>query len=182
MHYSSTMVHSGVARYAAARALMHIILGALCIALCAQIRIPLFFTPVPLTLQTLSVLLVGSVLGSRQGALSVVLYLALSLVGLPVLSGGRADMLAIFGPLGGYLLGFALQAYVAGWFMERKAFAKKSLIFVGLMTACALQLACGGLWLGCFIGFSHIFTLGILPFIAGELLKVMLVTTFLTRK
>ncbi|NLW99837.1 MAG: biotin transporter BioY [Actinomycetales bacterium] len=75
--------------------------------------------PVPITLQTMGVMLAGLVLGARRGALSVLVLLALVAVGLPLLSGGRGGLGVFAGPSAGYLVGFVLGAYVTGWVSER---------------------------------------------------------------
>lgn len=181
MSYFQSLTYDVTAKSSKIAVLTQIVLCSFLIALCAQIRIPLFFTPVPLTLQTLAVLFVGCKLGSRNGSLSVILYLAESMMGLPVLSGGRADMLALFSPVGGYLVGFVVQAYLAGWFMERKAILGKTNVFGGLMIACLVQLFCGFVWLGGFVGMTQGFILGVLPFVPGEMLKVIAVSACLLR-
>ena len=95
------------------------ILGAsLLIAFFAQIRIPLPFTPIPFTGQTLGILFVAAVLGSRKGTLSVLLYLAEAAMGLPVLTGGNCGWLYMLGPTGGYMVGFVAQSALIGWFFE----------------------------------------------------------------
>src|SRR5512142_2393996 len=76
--------------------------GSLFVALMAQVRIPLPFTPVPLTGQTLAVLVVGAALGARKGAASLVLYLLAGLIGLPVFHGGTHGAAVVLGPTGGY--------------------------------------------------------------------------------
>src|SRR5271170_796813 len=101
--------------------------GSLFVALCARITIPLPFTPVPLTMQNLGVLLVGLLLGSRRGFAALALYLAEGAMGMPVFNptgvGGIAQLL---GPTGGFLLTYPLVAWVAGYVMEhgRKNFAR----------------------------------------------------------
>jgi len=158
-----------------------VIICSFLIALCSQIRIPLFFTPVPITLQTFAVLLVGAMLGSRKGALAVVLYLTETTFGLPFLSGGRSDPLALVSPVGGYLLGFVFQAYLAGWFAERQARLGNGIVFAGMLISSAVQLMMGGAWLAYYVGWSHMLLLGILPFVPGELVKIMVATTILNR-
>ncbi len=97
-----------------------LILGAsLLIALSARIAVPVPFSPAPITGQTLAVLLVGALLGSRRGALSVLAYLAEGAMGLPVFAGGGAGILWLLGPTGGYLFGFIAAAFVTGWLAER---------------------------------------------------------------
>ena len=97
-----------------------IIIFAAITALTARVTIHLPFTPVPITLQTLAVLLSGLVLGSRGGALAQLTYLGLIATGLP-LDANALGAAAFFGPTAGYLLGFVPAAFVAGWLAERFA-------------------------------------------------------------
>lgn len=76
--------------------------------------------PVPITLQTLGIMLAGSVLGARRGALAVLTFLALVAAGLPLLSGGRGGLAVFAGPSAGYLIGFVVGAFVTGWLVQRK--------------------------------------------------------------
>ncbi|MBM2827399.1 MAG: BioY protein, partial [Dehalococcoidia bacterium] len=90
------------------------------VALCAQIRVPLPFTPVPITGQTLGVLLTGAVLGSKRGGLSLLVYAAQGAIGLHVFTPGTTwGMSRIMGPSGGYIIGFVIAAFVIGWLAER---------------------------------------------------------------
>ncbi|MBR9699518.1 biotin transporter BioY [Candidatus Woesearchaeota archaeon] len=102
------------------KAMMYVALFAALTAAVSPIRIPLGFTPVPITLQTLIVLLSGMVLGRNLGALSQIVYVIVGLIGLPVFSGGSSGFGVLFGPTGGFLFGFIAAAYVAGYLAERK--------------------------------------------------------------
>ncbi|MCE5316845.1 MAG: biotin transporter BioY [Parachlamydia sp.] len=158
------------------------ILGAsLLIALFAQIEILLPFTPIPITGQSLGVLLVGAFLGSRKGSLSVLLYLAEGAMGLPVFSGGASGFFWLAGPGGGYLAGFVLQAYLMGMLLE-KGETNCFRTLAAALLACATQMACGILWLSLFVGWSSVLALGLYPFIPGELLKAIAITTYLKWK
>src|SRR5215510_9056491 len=95
-----------------------IALGSLVVAIAAQIAIPLPWTPVPITGQTLGVLLVGASLGFRRGALSMALYLAEGASGLPVFAGGAAGAVHLIGPTAGYLWSFPFVAALVGWLAE----------------------------------------------------------------
>jgi biotin transport system substrate-specific component len=152
------------------------VLGAsLLIGLCAQIKIPLFFSPVPLTLQTFAVLLIGGILGAKKGIASVLLYFLQGFVGLPVFSGGASGLLYFMGPVGGYLIGFILQAYLVGWWMERQSVPSSGKLVGFLFFACLAQMTMGMLWLAHFVGWNHAFSMGLYPFIPGEVLKSLLV-------
>ena len=86
----------------------------------AWFKIPLPFTPVPITLQTLMVLLSGAMLGAYFGALSMIIYLILGAIGLPVFAGGSSGIGALFGPSGGYLFSYPVAAFVIGFMLQKK--------------------------------------------------------------
>lgn len=90
----------------------------------AWFKIPLPFTPVPITLQTLAVLLSGAMLGSYYGALSMMIYLALGALGLPVFAGGSSGIGALLGPTGGYLFSYPIASFVIGKMLEKKNLSK----------------------------------------------------------
>jgi biotin transport system substrate-specific component len=161
--------------------LLQVVLCSFFVALCAQIRIPLPFTPVPITLQTLSVMMIGGMLGSRNGSLAVLLYIAEALLGLPVLAGGRIDPLFLLSPVGGYIVGFVIQAYVVGWFVERSRSLGKMSVFVGLGIGFAMEFACGALWMAYFVGAKNVLVMGVIPFLPGELFKTFIAAAFFNR-
>ncbi len=90
----------------------------------SPIKIPLGFTPVPITLQTLMVLLSGALLGANLGALSQFLYVLVGALGLPVFAGGSSGFGALFGPTGGYLISYPIAAYVVGLIKEKEGVSK----------------------------------------------------------
>ena len=155
------------------------IAGSLFIALCAQISIPLPFTPVPLTGQTLAILFLGTTLGSRQAVASTFLYLFQCIIGLPVLAGGSVNPLVFIGPTAGYLFSMPLLAYLAG-----KASPQKSLFynFAILQFASILFLFLGTLRFAYMMDWSVAFFLGFFPFLAGDTLKVLIITFYLTKQ
>lgn len=146
------------------------------IAFCSQIKLDLPFTPVPLTLQTLAILLIGASLGSRKGALAVLLYYGQILIGLPVLAGGVVDPLIFFGPKGGYVLGYLFQAFIMGACVEKLPFSKSTSLLVGGVLACGVQLMLGVVVLAQFVGWNLVGMMGLYPFIPGEILKILLVS------
>ncbi len=154
--------------------------ASLFLALCAQISIPLYFSPVPLSGQTFGVMLIGALLGRRIGMWSVLAYLIEGSLGLPVFAGGNAGGLAtLVGSNGGYFLGFFVQVYLAGRLSKSYPPLNVSKIFTLLITSCAVQLGLGVLWLSCFTGYAAALSMGLYPFIFGECVKCLTIATCL---
>lgn len=139
-------------------------------AVAAQFSVPLPFTPVPITGQTLAVLLTGAALGSRRGALAMLAYLAEGSVGLPVFAGGGSGLFWTF-PSGGYLIGFVAAAFVVGWLVER-GLDRKPWVLVAMLAGNAIIYVPGLLQLGFFVGWSNVLELGLWPFVPGDLAKL----------
>jgi biotin transport system substrate-specific component len=150
-----------------------VLAGSLLIALSAQVAVSLPWSPVPVTGQTLAVLLVGALLGSRRGSLAVLTYIAQGLAGLPVFAGGAFGMARLLGPTGGYLVGFVAAAFLVGLLAER-GWDRRVLTTAAAMTLGNLVIyAVGALWLAPFVGgLDKALALGALPFIPGDLLKI----------
>jgi biotin transport system substrate-specific component len=148
--------------------------GSLLIGLCAQIKILLPFGPVPVTGQTFAVLMIGALLGSRRGGLAVLAYLIEGAAGLPVFAfGGGAALFA--GPTGGYLLGFLPAAYVTGLLAERGWDRRIGTTVLAMVIGNAVIYACGLFWLCCLMGTgTKVLTVGLYPFVPGDLLKIAL--------
>jgi len=150
--------------------------GSLLIALSAQISFTLPFSPVPFTGQTFGVLLAGTLLGSRRGALAVMAYLAEGASGLPVFAGGAFGPAYFFGPTGGYLLGFIPAAYVSGWLAERGFDKRVWSMALAMLAGTAVILTLGAAWLAVLVGAERALTLGVLPFLAGDVVKILAAT------
>lgn len=151
-----------------------ILAGTLWVALFAQVRIPLPFTPVPITGQTFAVLLVGASLGARRGLASLALYLVLGLSGLPVFAGGTGGLKHLFGPTGGYLLGFLLATYVIGRMAERGLERSIRTSFIPFLLGTLLIYISGASWLAFYVGPAAAIQKGVLPFLAGDLIKLVM--------
>ena len=142
------------------------------IALSAQIAIPLPFSPVPLTLQPLAVLLVGVTLGSVRGAAAAALYLLEGFSGLPVFALGHGGPMWLAGPTAGYLLSYPCAAWVAGWMSER-GFGSTTLRAVAGMLAALGVIYLGGFsWLAALAGSHNAWIGGVRPFILADIVKV----------
>ncbi len=152
--------------------------GSLFIALCAQFTIHV--GPVPITGQTLGVLLTGVLLGSRRGSLSVLAYLAEGIAGLPVFApGGPPGLARLLGPTGGYLLGFVAAAYVTGLLAEKGWDRKMTTTLLAMLIGNAAIYAFGLPWLGLFVGVENALPLGLYPFAIGDILKAFLAAALL---
>lgn len=132
--------------------------------------------PVPITLQTMGIMLAGLVLGARRGALAVLVFGALVLLGLPLLSGGRGGLGVLAGPSAGYFVGFVLGAYVTGWVMER--LVERVHVVAAALTAAVV----GGIGAVYLIGIPVLVwrtdstALAGLAFLPGDLVKAALAT------
>jgi biotin transport system substrate-specific component len=144
------------------------------IALSAQIAIPLPFTPVPLTMQPLAVLLVGVVLGSSRGAAAATLYLLEGIGGLPVFAQGHGGPLWLLGATAGYLYSYPAAAWLAGWFSERGWGSTIVRAVAGMLAALALIYAGGWAWLAALTSPRAAFAAGVAPFILADTVKIAL--------
>jgi biotin transport system substrate-specific component len=150
---------------------------ALLTALAAQVEIPLWFTPVPITGQTFAVLLTGAALGWRAGAASQALYVGLGAVGLPFYSGGDGGWEVVTGATGGYLVGFVCAAALVGVLAERRQDRSVLTAVPTFLAGSALIYLCGVAWLARSLGVSGVeaMELGMVPFVIGDLIKIALV-------
>jgi biotin transport system substrate-specific component len=152
-----------------------IILGAsFFIALMSQAVVRLPFSPVPITGQTFAILLVGASLGARRGALAVLAYLAEGLLGLPVFASGGAGFAYLMGPTGGFLLGFITMAAVVGWLAERGRDRHIKSAWLIFLAGEIVLFTIGLSWLTLYVGADKTLALGLIPFIPGEILKIIL--------
>ncbi len=143
---------------------------------CAQVRLPLPFTPVPLTGQTFAVLLAGVLLGGGYGAVSQVMYVALGVAGVPWFTGYGAGVGWLAGPTGGYLVGFVAAAALIGWVSDASPRWRRLLPQLGLMAAgSAVILLCGWVHLAFILGRGPRLALwqGVAPFLGGDALKAL---------
>ena len=164
-----------VPRASAAVDLALVSLGVCLLALAAQLTVPLPFTPVPLTGQTLVVLLVGGCLGPVRGVISVTSYIALGCLGAPVFAGGAAGSSVLTSSTGGYLVGMGLAAVAVGA-MANNGWDRRLLSSVlGMAVGSALIYLVGATWLALSLGLSahQAWSLGVQPFLVGDALKAL---------
>jgi biotin transport system substrate-specific component len=156
------------------------LIGTVLLAISSKIKIP--FYPVPMTMQTLVILLLGIVLGWKLGLATVSLYLFEGIIGLPVFSGSPekgVGLVYFTGPTMGYLIGFLFTVYFAGRFEFKGNFFKKLL---QLVFSISFIYIFGILWLGILIGWEKpLFQLGAQPFLFAELFKILIVLFSLSK-
>ena len=151
-------------------------LGTLLLAISAKIQTPL--TPVPVTMQTFAVLLLGMSFGYKIATATVVLYLIEGALGMPVFAKG-GGLIYFQGPTSGYLFGFIIAAFFSGYF---KINSDPLLTFLKLVFSVSFIYLLGLAWLGSLIGWDKpIFELGAKPFLLAELLKVILLTILIPK-
>ncbi len=151
------------------------------LALCAQISINLPFTPVPITLQTLGALLTGAALGSKRGALAMLVYLAEGAAGLPVFAGGTGGIIHLVGFTAGYLWAIPIAAFVTGLLCEHGFDRSYLTSALAMLPGALIFYALGVPWLAitAHMDIAHAFVAGMLPFIPGDLLKLVIASALL---
>lgn len=147
--------------------------GSLVVALAAQVAIPLPFSPVPVTMQTYAVLVVAVALG-RLAPASLALYLMEGAAGLPVYAGATGGVGVLAGPTGGYLAGFVVAAAIVGRLAERGRDRRPATAAAAMLTGELAIYALGLAWLARFVPADRLLTAGLIPFIPGDLVKLVL--------
>jgi biotin transport system substrate-specific component len=164
----------------ALRALVLAVVGSLLLTISAKVQVP--FWPVPMTMQTFAVVVIGMAYGSRLAAATVLLYLVEGAAGLPVFAGtpergiGLAYMV---GPTGGYLVGFFLAAVLCGWLAERGWDRRLAPALAAMLLGHAAIFVCGVGWLATLIGAQKAIALGFTPFLLGTVVKIALAAAVL---
>ena len=153
------------------------LVGSAFLAICAQINVPLY--PVPITMQTFGVLLIGMAFGSRLGAATVGLYLFEGAIGLPVYAQHLGGLPVLFGLTGGYLFGFVIAAWLVGMLAERGWDRNVFTTAIAMLLGNVVLYIPGLIWLAGFIGAKEAITGGLIPFILGDGLKIALAAVVL---
>jgi biotin transport system substrate-specific component len=147
-----------------------VLFGSLLVAAAAQVSVPMF--PVPMTLQTLAIMLIGLTYGARLAGATLVAYLGQGAMGFPVFAGGAFGLAPLMGPTAGFLFGFVAMAFVMGWLVER-GFAKGFGLFAAALIATAVLFVPGVLWLFAAtpLDLQGAFMAAAAPFLLGEVIK-----------
>jgi len=155
-----------------------VVVGTLALAIASQISVPM--VPVPITMQTFAVTMIGALYGWRLGGLTVLAWLAEAMVGFPVLAEFKSGIAPFMGPTAGYLVAFPLMAIFVGFITEKGISANR--LFAGFSLHLAANLLClllGWMWLAQVIGAEKAWIAGVVPFLIGAVLKSALAATVL---
>jgi biotin transport system substrate-specific component len=155
----------------ALRAVILVVAGTALLTLSAKIKLPLPY--VPMTLQTLVVLVIGAAYGWRLGVTTITAYLAEGAAGLPVFAGPVGGLAPLTGPTAGYLFGFVAAAFITGWLSERGWDRSVPRLFIAMGIGHIVILAAGFAWLafGVRLGIEKAWLVGVVPFIAASVIK-----------
>jgi biotin transport system substrate-specific component len=174
------LLPAGISR-SLAGSIVLVALGALVVALASQVRIPLGFTPVPISGGTFGVIVVGASLGAVRGGLALALYLLIGLVGMPVFTGGNSGVSYFLGATGGYLVGFVVAAALLGYLAERRVDRHVRTALPGIVLSSIVIYVFGvtGLMLAVGADLPRALELGVVPFLFGDAVKIGLAATLL---
>ena len=153
--------------------------GIIFLSIMSQLIIPLYFTPVPISLGSFGVILIALLYGRKLGTATVLSYVVAGSLGAPVFAGFKTG--SLFSPTGGYILGYIAAALILG-FLSDKGIAKSYVkTFLSLLLASAVILVLGALVLILFVPSKSVFMIGVLPFLPGDMLKVVAATLLFPR-
>ncbi|MBA3661775.1 MAG: biotin transporter BioY [Gammaproteobacteria bacterium] len=153
--------------------------GVILLAIASQLSIP--FTPVPLTFQSATVVLIGMILGAKRGSYVLGVYLTAGLLGLPVFAEFAQGPIVFMGPTGGYLLGFLPAAMLSGYLAEKGFGQSMFKSFVAALCGVTVILTFGYLHLALLIGFENAFKWGVQPFLLPEAVKLFFASLLIPR-
>lgn len=151
-----------------------VVIGVGVIALSAQLRVWIPPSPVPITGQTLAVLLIAAVYGRRLGTATVAAYVLAGIAGAPVFAGGKFGMAVLNGATGGYLIGFIAAAWIVGELAESRWDRTPWLVVAAMIIGNIVIYASGVVHLAAIVGWGRVWALGVQPFLVGDALKIAL--------
>lgn len=149
-----------------------IIAGSLLIALSAQLKVLLPFSPVPITGQTFAVLILGALLGARRGALCALVYITQGAIGLPVFAAALGPA-ALLGPTAGFLIGFVPAAYITGKLAEKRWDRRVTTTILAMVLGNIVIYVFGVAWLTWLTNIKTAILTGLCPFVAGDIFKIL---------
>lgn len=144
-------------------------------AVLSQISIPIPFSPIPFTMQTLAIALCGVILGARKGFIAQLIYIALGVVGLPVFAGFAGGIPKVLGPTGGFIISFPIMALIIGHLSDSNI--NKFKLSIGMIISLMISYAIGTLQMSFVLGisFSEALAIGVIPFVILDFVKMGIV-------
>ena len=153
--------------------------GVIFLSIMSQLIIPLYFTPVPISLGSFGVILIALVYGRKLGIATVLSYVAAGSLGAPIFAGFKAG--SLFSPTGGYILGYIAAALILGFLFDKGIAKSYVKTFLSLLLVSVIIFILGALVLMLFVPIKNVFMAGVLPFIPGDMLKAVAATLLFPR-
>lgn len=160
-----------------AKELAHILMGVILLFACAKLYIPL--KPVQISLQSVAIMLIALLYDKKAGMQIIASYITLGAMGVPVFSSYKAGFQYLFGPTGGYLIGFAAAIYIMNVIKIKLNMDSFSKIFLNCMAGTTIIFSCGISWLAISIGLKEALIVGLIPFIIPGIIKAIVLSAFL---
>ena len=153
--------------------------GVIFLSIMSQLIIPLYFTPVPISLGSFGVMLIALLYGRKLGTATVLSYVAAGSLGAPIFAGFKAG--SLFSPTGGYILGYIAAALILGFLFDKGIAKSYMKTFLSLLLVSVIIFILGALVLMLFVPIKNVFMAGVLPFIPGDTLKAVAATLLFPR-
>ena len=153
--------------------------GVIFLSIMSQLIIPLYFTPVPISLGSFGIMLVALLYGRKLGTATVISYVAAGSLGAPIFAGFKAG--SLFSPTGGYIIGYIVAAVILGYLSDRGIAKSYVKTFLSLLLVSVIIFILGALVLMLFVPIKNVFMAGVFPFIPGDMIKVIVATLLFPR-
>ena len=151
--------------------------GVIFLSIMSQLIIPLYFTPVPISLGSLGIILIALLYGRKLGTATVLSYVAAGSLGAPIFAGFKAG--SLFSPTGGYILGYIVATIILGYLSDKGVTKSYVKMFFSLLLSSAIILTLGSIVLSLFVPGKNAFMVGVLPFLPGDAIKSTTITLLL---
>ena len=161
------------------KSIFFVLSGVILLSIMSQLIIPLYFTPVPISLGSFGVMLIALLYGRKLGTATVLSYVVAGSLGAPIFAGFKAG--SLFSPTGGYILGYIAAALILGFLFDKGIAKSYVKTFLSLLLVSVIIFILGALVLMLFVPIKNVFMAGVLPFIPGDMLKVVVATLLFPR-
>ena len=161
------------------KSIFFVLSGVIFLSIMSQLIIPLYFTPVPISLGSFGVMLIALLYGRKLGTATVLSYVVAGSLGAPIFAGFKAG--SLFSPTGGYILGYIAAALILGFLFDKGIAKSYVKTFLSLLLVSVIIFILGALVLMLFVPIKNVFMAGVLPFIPGDMLKVVVATLLFPR-